>query len=84
MNDEFRNLLATFLPYAGPGVIQEDSVLRDLGLDSMHSVELLFAIEDAYDVVVPDEVLVDQTFHTAGSLWSALAALLPPNAEVSS
>ncbi|MGP3948530.1 phosphopantetheine-binding protein [Streptomyces sp. 7N604] len=77
MNDNFRDLLAQYLPYAGPAAISETSVLRDLGLDSMRSVELLFAIEDTYGVTVPDRLLVNQTFYTAGSLWDAVSSLLP-------
>jgi len=48
-----------------------------LGLDSMRAIELLFALEDAYQVSVPDELLTDATFETAGSLWTAVASLQP-------
>jgi acyl carrier protein len=76
VNTNFLTLLAPFLKYAGAQAITAESSLRDLGLDSMHAVELLFALEDAYEVIFPDELLIDATFATAGSLWAAIDSLL--------
>jgi acyl carrier protein len=75
MNADFVNLLRAFLKYAGDQEIAGDSRLRDLGLDSMKEIELLFAIEDAYGVVLPDDKLTDATFETGGGLWSAIEEL---------
>jgi len=72
---QFVTLLRPFLKYAGDQEITPDSRLRDLGLDSMRAIELLFAFEDAYDVVVPDEKLVEDTFETAESLWTMIEEL---------
>jgi acyl carrier protein len=72
----FFNVLARRLRYVRPGQrIDPESSLRDLGLDSMRSVELLLDIEEAFDVTLPDELLVEQTFATARSLWLAVAPL---------
>jgi len=73
----FPGLLRPFLKYAGEQAITASSSLRVLGLDSMRAIELLFALEDAYQVSVPDELLTDATFETAGSLWTAVASLQP-------
>jgi acyl carrier protein len=75
VDTEFPTMLRPFLRYAGDGPITADSSLRDLGLDSMRAIELLFAVEDAYEVSLPDEVLDDATFATAGSLWAVVEAL---------
>lgn len=75
MNAEFVSLLRPFLRYAGDREISAESRLRDLGLDSAHAIELLFAVEDAYGVVIPDERLVDATFETCRSLWSVIEEL---------
>jgi acyl carrier protein len=75
MNAEFVALLRPYLKYAGDQRISEKSRLRDLGLDSMRAIELLFAVEEAYGVVIPDERLTDATFETSGSLWSVVEAL---------
>lgn len=48
--------------------------LRDLGLDSMQAVELVFDLEDELDVQLPDEAMTAETFATAASLWAALCA----------
>jgi acyl carrier protein len=42
----------------------------------MQAVELLFGIEDAFGVSLPDEELNDTTFATAGSLWSVVRTAL--------
>ncbi|HWF79552.1 MAG TPA: acyl carrier protein [Streptosporangiaceae bacterium] len=55
-------------------VLRPDDSLKDLGLDSMQAVELIFDIEDELGVVLPDELMTAQTFATAASLGAALAA----------
>jgi acyl carrier protein len=74
----FSAMLRPFLKYAGAGDLTPESSLRDLGLDSMQAIELLFAIEDTYLVTLPDELLNDTTFETAGNLWAAIEGLLTP------
>lgn len=83
MDAEFATMLRKVLKYAGDLEITPESRLRDLGLDSMQSIELLFAIEDGYGVTLPDDKLVDATFETAGGLWTELSRLLPNSQEVS-
>lgn len=73
MDARFADMLRPFLKYAGGAEITLESSLRDLGLDSMQAIELLFAIEDTYQVSLPDELLTDTTFATAGSLWAAIS-----------
>ena len=76
MDPRFVTLLAANLPLAGDRLLAEDTRLRDLGLDSMQAVEILFGIEDTFGVSLPDEELNDVTFATAGSLWSAVSIAL--------
>lgn len=75
MDAEFAVMLRPFLKYAGDQELTETSRLRDLGLDSMQAIELLFAVEDNYGVMIPDDKLVDSTFETAGGLWAEVAQL---------
>jgi acyl carrier protein len=75
VDPEFVTVLRPFLKYADEQAITVDSRLRDLGLDSMRAIELLFAIEDQYDVVVPDDRLVESTFETCGTLWAMVEEL---------
>ncbi|HEX8306482.1 MAG TPA: acyl carrier protein [Jatrophihabitans sp.] len=74
MNPRFNALLRSFLRFAGSEPITPESSLRDLGLDSMQAIELLFAVEDEFGYQLPDELMVDATFETAGSLWAAVTA----------
>jgi acyl carrier protein len=74
MDRRFVDMLTGFLKFLGDKQITEESKLRDLGLDSMQSIELLFAIEDTFGVSLPDESLTESTFASAGSLWQAVAA----------
>ncbi|NIL42978.1 acyl carrier protein [Salinispora arenicola] len=75
MDAAFPDLLKPFLKYAGTQPITSEASLHELGLDSMRAIELLFAIEDTYGVSMPDELLTDRTFATAGSLWDTIESL---------
>jgi acyl carrier protein len=71
----FVQVLQPFLKYAEDEEITGASRLRDLGLDSMRAIQLLFAVEDTYGMSLPDELLTDSTFDTAGSLWAAIESV---------
>jgi acyl carrier protein len=75
MNQRFVAILTPYLKFLQGRPITEQSRLRDLGLDSMQSIDLLFAVEDAFGVSLPEEYLNDTTFATAGSLWRAIEAV---------
>lgn len=75
MDVDFACLVSRFLKYAGPDDVTRDARLRDLGLDSMRAIELLFAVEDHYGITIPDEHLTDATFETGGKLWSVVEEL---------
>ncbi|MFJ8948330.1 phosphopantetheine-binding protein [Streptomyces sp. NPDC102395] len=72
MDAVFEKVLRDHLPRLREQPLTDDTGLRDLGLDSMKSVDLLFAIEDEMDVALPDDDLNEETFATAGSLWRAV------------
>jgi len=76
----FQELLRPYLPFAESGALDEASDLGSLGLDSMSIVALLGDIEDRYELELPDDILNESTFATVGSLWRALALLLPEGA----
>lgn len=78
MDDRFVTLLRPFLRFLPPDrAPAPDDRLHDLGLDSMQAIELLFAVEDTFGVSLPDELLTDATFETAGSLWRAIVETAP-------
>jgi acyl carrier protein len=47
-------------------VVAEARILDDLGADSLDVVELVMALEDAYDITVPDEAI--ERLHTLGDV----------------
>ncbi len=72
MDERVLHVLGRHLKYAGDSDIDPDRSLRDLGLDSMRAIELLFDLEAELEVEVPDEFLNDETFATARSLCAAV------------
>ncbi len=54
------------------------SPLRDLGLDSLGTVELLAALENRYDVHFVDDALHPENFTTPGALWRTLSGINLP------
>ncbi|TDC76437.1 fructosamine kinase family protein [Streptomyces hainanensis] len=51
--------------------------LADYGLDSLTAVNIMGDLEDRFQITFPDERITHSMFSTAGSLWDALAELLP-------
>lgn len=77
LSPKFEDTLREFLPFLGTDeALAADANLRDLGLDSMGTVELLAALENGYDVRFRDEYLTMATFATPAVLWDALSSLL--------
>lgn len=84
MNDTaFGAILRRHLKYLdGDAEIPDEAPLRDLGLDSMQAVELLFDLEDELGVVLPDAAMTAETFATANSLWAAIKQAADSSARV--
>ncbi|MEU2888955.1 acyl carrier protein [Streptomyces albidoflavus] len=68
--DIVRGLLADPPPAWGPE--QADVALRDLGFDSLRTVNLLVAVEAALGVELPQERITADTFRTARTLADAV------------
>jgi acyl carrier protein len=86
-NDEsfrkFTGLLQSYLPLSGSGPLDPSANLMDLGLDSLNTVEILVRLEEAFDIRLPDEELIMETFETVGSLWSVLTGIANSPADES-
>jgi acyl carrier protein len=75
LDPTFEAVLRSRLAYlADDAELAPDASLRELGLDSMQAVELVFDLEDELEIQLPDEAMTAATFATAASLWTALAA----------
>ncbi len=58
MNDTFnriKNLVAEHLDIEESKVILEASLINDLGADSLDTVELIMALEEEFEIEIPDE-----------------------------
>jgi acyl carrier protein len=77
MDARFTETLTSYLPFLRTGeIISPESPLRELGLNSMQAIELIFALEDTFEATLSDEALTEDTFATAGSLWAAVEATI--------
>jgi acyl carrier protein len=83
MDPRMAELLTPFLKFLNGRELGPDDSLRERGLDSMQSINVLFEIEDVFGVSLPDEDITDATFATPGTLWTAVSAQLERQ-EVSS
>ena len=67
---ELQELAAEILGVEPDQVQMDKSFARDLAADSLDLVELIAAIEDKYDVELPDEEL--EKMKVIGDLWKFL------------
>jgi len=75
-DQRFEDLLREYLPFlSSDEPLTPDTDLRDAGLDSLGTVELLGLLEEAYGVRFVDEALNLDTFATPGSLWGTLSRM---------
>ncbi|MFB7469411.1 phosphopantetheine-binding protein [Kitasatospora sp. NPDC056184] len=75
-DERFEESVRRFLPYLpADEELAADAPLRDFGLDSLATVDLLSVLEDAYDVRFYDEALSLATFETPETLWKTLSRI---------
>ena len=55
LQDRLRQLVSTQLGVELDEVVKDARILDDLGADSLDVVELVMAMEETFDIVVPDE-----------------------------
>lgn len=56
--------------------LQPNSDLRENGLTSLDMVNLVLALESAFDVTIPDNAMVPENFQSLSTIESLLLALL--------
>jgi len=64
--DQIITALADYLKRDKESIRLDDTLREDLGLDSMSTIELVYQIEEAFDLEVPNEDLTKLT--TVGSV----------------
>lgn len=69
MEDQIRQIVVTFGRLSKPAsVIGNDDDLYDAGLSSLATVNVMLAIEEAFDIEFPDHLLTRRSFQTVAAL----------------
>ncbi|WP_018686046.1 phosphopantetheine-binding protein [Actinokineospora enzanensis] len=68
--DRILRTALTGLPADQP--LRPDADLATLGMDSLKSIQVLFALEDRYRVSFPDDMLGHDLLATPQSLWNGI------------
>lgn len=77
IEEKFIDLVKKYLKFWDKNKeIDVDENLKDLGLDSISSIQLLIEIEDTYDIIMSDEHLTDDTFSTISCLWKEVESII--------
>ena len=61
----------------GAGEITDDTDLYRAGMKSFASVQLMLALEEAFDIEFPEEMLNRATFRSASAIGQAVGTLAP-------
>jgi len=81
MQDRIRNVLAAHGRMAvDPREVDDQADLYDLGLTSHASVDVMLALEDAFDIEFPDEVLKKSTFASIHNVEQVIGSLVKASA----
>ena len=76
MQDQIRDVLAAHGRMSvDPRTVDEHADLYELGLTSHASVNVMLALEDAFDIEFPDEVLKKSTFASVCNIEQVLEGL---------
>ena len=79
MEERIRAILATFgrMPVEVSSLTATDDLYR-AGLTSHASVNLMLALEDAFDIEFPDALLRKSTFESISAITTAISGLADP------
>jgi acyl carrier protein len=62
-----------------PGGVALDTPLDEAGIDSLSLIEIIFELEDAFDITIPDPATVEERkgdFRTAGDVVAMVRTLI--------
>ena len=71
--DKVREILCDQLDLDESAVNEESSIVEDLGADSLDSVDIILALEDEFDIQIPDEET--ENIKTVGDLCNYVEKL---------
>lgn len=81
MQDQIREVLAAHGRMAvDPREVDDQADLYQLGMTSHASVDVMLALEDAFDIEFPEEVLTKSTFESVRNIEQAIESLVKSSA----
>lgn len=76
------DVLRPFLRGVSPEqTVDPETPLITLGLDSLKAIDLLFSVEEHFNIQFPDHMLNGETFATQRALSTAVESLLAAKAQ---
>lgn len=76
LDEKFEAIVRRYLPLMGPDdALDAQTPLREYGLDSMATVELIAELESAYGIRFVDDLLSLESFATPGTIWTNVSQL---------
>jgi acyl carrier protein len=78
MNEKIRQAISDHARLGiGVDTLSDDADLYQAGMSSHASVNVMLALEDAFDIEFPDRMLTRTVFESIGSIRAALTELQP-------
>jgi acyl carrier protein len=75
-DEKFDGLLRQYVPSAAPGEpVPPDIELVVLGVESIALLQLMLCLESDYGIHFPMDMLTEEVFRTARSIWTAMVSL---------
>lgn len=68
--EKVKEIIANQLNIDAAKITMETDFVEDLDADSLDQVELIMAVEDEYNITVPEEIIQD--IHTVGDIVKVL------------
>lgn len=72
-NDSAQNYLGNV---EEPSNINNINIFDDLGYESLSFVQLIIELEEAFDIVIPDDLILMNSFDTIGQIHDIISNLL--------
>ena len=76
VDEQYEAILRQHMKVEPDFVFQDDTVLGDVGLDSLTAVDVMLSLEDTFEITFPDSMLTYDVFRHFASLRDAVQSLV--------
>ncbi|HEY8615840.1 acyl carrier protein [Phenylobacterium sp.] len=77
LTETIRDLVAAHAGLPAGAVLEDDTDLYRAGMKSFASVQLMLALEEAFEIEFPEEMLTRTTFRSVAAIAQAVETLAP-------